>query len=149
MNGDIKASNSKCQKAQGDHHGQKKCRFYLLLCVAKVKFCQVYFKYLNFTKCTPSNSSIQKYVSKVKMKKVQVQKCYQILITESSQKSLVNELSLEIGVCPFELSMAHQGLVLLLPPLEFHFYEWFEWGCCSLSLPERVVFISRVSNSGQ
>ena len=69
MNGDIKASNSKCQKAQGDHHGHKKCRFYLLLCVAKVKFCQVYFKYLNFTKCTPSNSSIQKYVSKVKMKK--------------------------------------------------------------------------------
>ena len=57
MNGDIKASNSKCQKAQGDHHGQKKCRFYLLLCVAKVKFCQVYFKYLNFTKCTPSNLS--------------------------------------------------------------------------------------------
>ena len=74
--------------------------------------------------------------------------CYQILFSESSQKSLVNELSLEIGVCPLELSMAHQGLVLL-PPLEFHFYEWFEWGCCSLSLLERVVFISRVSNSGQ
>ena len=46
--------------------------------------------------------------------------CYQILFPESSQKSLVNELSLEIGVCPLELSMAHQGLVLL-PLLSFTF----------------------------
>ena len=112
----------------------------------------------NFVKCTSSiwispnaHQAIQVYKStfpKWKWKKVQVQKCYQISFLESSQISLVNVLSLEMRVCPLELSMAHQGLVLL-PPLEFHFYEWFEWGCCSLSLPERVVFISRVSNSGQ